>query len=231
MLGFRESETAKGAANFGLVDALPLRRASKHLISRHALAGIPFRSRREFRFRPFSDTMSFGVSVAISGETAIAGAFGDDVGGNADQGSAYVFVRNGTKWTQQRQLLAADGAAVDAFGFSVALDGDTAVIGAYFDDVGGNPDQGSAYVYERTGTNWAQRQQLTGSPGAPSDRFGNSVAIFGDKIVIGSPLAEAPSTNQGAAFFFTNAPLSRPDRRRFAQDTRCGRNLRYPSPA
>ena len=72
----------------------------------------------------------FGVSVAISGDTAVVGAHRNNFGGNTDQGSAYVFVRRGATWTQQQRLTAADGTASDYFGISVAISGDTAVVGA-----------------------------------------------------------------------------------------------------
>ncbi len=87
----------------------------------------------------------FGVSVAISGDTAVVGAYHDDDNG-ADSGSAYVFVRSGSGWTQQAKLTASDGAAGDLFGVSVAISGDTAVVGAFYDDDNG-ADSGSAYVY------------------------------------------------------------------------------------
>jgi hypothetical protein len=148
----------------------------------------------------------FGSNVDVSGETAIVGAHADDVNGVVDQGSAYVFVRNGTVWTQQQRLTASDSAASDNFGFSIALEGDTAVVGAYRNDVGANVDQGSAYVFERTGNTWSQRRQLVSNPAAPSDRFGHSVSISGDKIVVSAPLSDVPAADQGAAFFFVNAP-------------------------
>ena len=88
----------------------------------------------------------FGYSVALSGDTALVGAYLDNVGANTDQGLAYVFTRSGTTWTQQGQLTASDGAAYDYFGESVALSGDTALVGA----VGANSDQGSAYFYDIT---------------------------------------------------------------------------------
>lgn len=158
---------------------------------------------------------TFGISVSISEDTAIVGAYLDDVGANVNQGSAYVFVRSGTSWTQQQQLTASDGAVSDTFGISVSISGDTAVVGANFDDVGANPDQGSAYVFERAGTTWTQRARLTDNSGAASDFFGNGVAVSGDKIVVGAPYSDASvstplvpqATDQGAAIFFVNAPL------------------------
>ena len=90
---------------------------------------------------------NFGYSVALDGDTALVGAARDDVGANTDQGSAYVFTRSGTTWRLQQKLTASDGAASDQFGSSVALSGDTALVGAYYDDVGANTNQGSAYFY------------------------------------------------------------------------------------
>ena len=82
------------------------------------------------------------------------------------QGAAYVFTRSGTTWTQQQKLTAADGAAVDYFGYSVALSGDTALVGACDKAVGGNTSQGAAYVFTRSAGTWTQQQKLT-APTAP----------------------------------------------------------------
>ena len=84
----------------------------------------------------------FGNSVAISGDTIVAGAYRDDVGPNADQGSARVFVRSNGDWTPQKTLTASDGAAGDMFGIPVAISGDTLVVGAPYDDLDANADQG-----------------------------------------------------------------------------------------
>ncbi len=91
----------------------------------------------------------FGYSVSISGDYAIIGAYGDDVDGNANQGSAYVFQRSGTSWTQQAKLTAFDGVGGDIFGNSISISGDYAIIGANGDDVDGNTNQGSAYVFQQ----------------------------------------------------------------------------------
>ena len=145
----------------------------------------------------------FGFSVALSGDTAIVGARLDDVGANANQGSASVFTRSGTTWTQQAQLTAAGGAASDFFGFSVALSGDTAIVGAYGNDVGANPDQGSASVFTRSGTTWTQQAKLTATGGAAFEEFGSSVAISGDAAIVGTYLDDVgASSNQGSAWFF-----------------------------
>jgi len=147
----------------------------------------------------------FGL-VAISGDTLVVGAGGDDVGANVDQGSAYVFVRSGSSWSQQQQLTASDGAPGDAFGISVAISGDTIVIGASVDDIGANTNQGSAYVFVRSGTTWTQQAKLIASDGAANDDFGNSVAISGDTVVVASEFDDVgANTNQGSAYVFTRS--------------------------
>jgi hypothetical protein len=91
----------------------------------------------------------FGTCVSLDGDTALIGSvLDDDNGGNS--GSAYVFTRTGTTWTQEAKLLASDGAANDQLGCWVSLDGDTALIGAPFDDDNGK-DSGSAYVFTKGG--------------------------------------------------------------------------------
>lgn len=148
----------------------------------------------------------FGFSVALSGDTALVGAPSDDVGANADQGSAYVFTRSGEVWTQQAQLTAAGGAAMDDFGFSVALDGNTAVVGAPSDDVGANTSQGSAYVFTRSGTAWTQQAQLTAADGASLDSFGESVALDGNTALVGVVSDDVgANVSQGSASIFTRS--------------------------
>ncbi|MFQ5495848.1 MAG: FG-GAP repeat protein, partial [Phycisphaerae bacterium] len=127
----------------------------------------------------------FGFSVSISGNTAVIGANLDDDAG-VESGSAYVFVRSGTVWIQQAKLTAADATALDEFGRSVSISGDTVVIGARGDDDAG-PSSGSAYVYVRNGTVWTQQAKLTAADAAAADEFGSSVSISGDTAVIGTP--------------------------------------------
>jgi len=151
----------------------------------------------------------FGISVSLSGDTALIGAQLDDDKGSAS-GSAYVFVRDPltSSWTQEDKLIAAsDGAAFDQFGFSVSLSGDTALIGAFADDDAGS-GSGSAYVFFRTGTSWAQQAKLTASDGAAFDVFGISVSVNGDTAVIGARLDDDKGTNSGSAYFFLRDPLT-----------------------
>jgi nucleoside-specific outer membrane channel protein Tsx len=120
----------------------------------------------------------FGSSVALSGDTALVGAFWKA----SQTGAAYVFVRNGAVWTQQAKLEASDGALSDHFGVSVALSGDTALVGAY----GQANYSGAAYVYVRGGTAWTQQAKLTRTGRAVQDYFGASVALSNDTALIGA---------------------------------------------
>lgn len=145
----------------------------------------------------------FGSSVAISGDTAIIGATNDDDSGS-NSGSAFVFTRSGATWTQQAKLLASDGASNDGLGDSVALSGDTAVIGARGDADNGL-NSGSAFVFNRSGTTWTQNAKLLASDGAASDSFGTSVAISGDTAMVGAYYAANNGIRSGAVYFFEPA--------------------------
>jgi uncharacterized protein (TIGR03437 family) len=133
----------------------------------------------------------FGLSVSVSGDTAVIGAPGK----NGGQGATYVFVRSGGAWSQQQELTASDGAVGDYFGWSVALSGGMVAIGASSKNTG----QGAAYVFALSGGTWGQPQELTASDGTAGDSFGYSVSMSGNTVVIG-----APSENrlQGAAYGF-----------------------------
>jgi len=147
-------------------------------------------------------TDRFGFSVTLDGDTALVGAYPDDVGAI---GSAYVFTHSGATWTQQAKLVAGDGAVGDAFGYSVALNRDTALVGAYGDDVGANSDQGSAYVFTRSGATWTQQAKLVAGDGAEGDYFGTSVALDGDTTLVGATYGDVSSSNQGSAYVFTRS--------------------------
>jgi nucleoside-specific outer membrane channel protein Tsx len=145
----------------------------------------------------------FGISVAISGDTAVVGAYGDDDLGSGS-GSAYVFVRSGTTWTQQAKLTAPDSAAGDQFGISVAVSRDTAVVGANLDDDHG-PDSGSAYVFVRSGTTWTHQAKLTAPDGTAGDQFGVSVAVAGDQVLVGMPNDNDRGAGSGSAYVFVRS--------------------------
>ena len=143
----------------------------------------------------------FGWNVSISGDYAVVGAKWDDDNGFFS-GSAYVFKRTGTIWAQETKLLASDGAADDFFGNSVSISGDYAVVGAIGDDDNGSWS-GSAYVFKRTGTSWAQEAKLLPSDVAASDNFGHSVSISGDYAVVGARWDDDNGTDAGSVYLYT----------------------------
>ncbi len=185
----------------------------------------------------------FGFSVAASGDTVVVGAFLEDssaTGVNGDQGlegaagsgAAFVFVRSGTTWSQQAYLKSASSEAGDTFGASVAISGDTVVVGGYGEDsnatgVDGNQldnsaaNSGAAYVFTRIGAIWSQVAYLKASNSATNDNFGGSVdfaptcvSVSGDTVVVGANLEDSNATgvngnqgndgaaNAGAAYVF-----------------------------
>jgi hypothetical protein len=143
---------------------------------------------------------SFGVSVSVSGDVAVVGAFADDDNGS-DSGSAYVFRWNGSSWAQHQKLLPSDGAAADYFGVSVSVSGDVAVVGACLDNDNGT-FSGSAYVFRWNGSTWVQEQKLLASDGATEDRFGYSVSVSGDVAVVGAWNDNVDGSLSGSAYVF-----------------------------
>jgi FG-GAP repeat len=140
----------------------------------------------------------FGVSVSVSGDTAVVGAPHNDSPAFRS-GSAYVFVRSGTTWTEEDKLAATDGASDDHFGESVAVSGDTVVVGAPFHEATGY-HQGSAYVFVRSGTTWSPQKKLTATDAAARDELGVSVSVSGDTVVMGSRLDDDKGESSGSAY-------------------------------
>jgi drug/metabolite transporter superfamily protein YnfA len=178
----------------------------------------------------------FGGSVAISANTIVVGAdreSSDSVGSNGQEsnnskdlsGAAYVFVRNGTIWSQQAFLKASNPDEFDSFGASVSISGDLVVVGAAREDsaaIGMNGDEtdnssdysGAAYVFARTGTNWSQQAYIKASNSSEWDAFGWDVAVSNGSVVVGSPREDSAATgingdqqddfvsNSGAVYVF-----------------------------
>ena len=180
---------------------------------------------------------NFGDSVAVSGDTVVVGAPTEDsstTGINSTRnesasaaGAAYVFVRSGTTWSQQAYLKPAvvgSAQAGDQFGYSVAVSGDTVVVGAHLEDssttgINSTPneataDSGAAYVFTRSGAEWTQQAYLKASNTEGTDYFGRSVAVSGDMVVVGAygesggatgvngNQADNSVTDSGAAYVF-----------------------------
>jgi FG-GAP repeat len=144
----------------------------------------------------------FGDSVSVSGDTVVVGVKGNDHSGWSNAGAAYVYVRAGGVWTQQQKLTASDAATIDFFGNSVALAGDTAMIGAFEDDHAGGISAGSVYIFVRSGGLWTQQAKLTSSDAAESDNFGASVALDGDTVLIGAYRDDDAGSQSGSAYVF-----------------------------
>ncbi len=141
----------------------------------------------------------FGVSVSISDDRVLIGALGHSDNGSFS-GAAYVFEYDArtSRWIEEHELLAADGQGSDQFGRSVAVSGDTALVGAHHvDDVGS--DYGAAYVYRFDGSTWLLENKLLPDPGPWTAFFGYSVALFGDTAVVG---AYGDDVQSGAAYVF-----------------------------
>ena len=191
----------------------------------------------------------FGASVAVADTTVVVGAHQEDSStagvfhsaaptvdeAASDAGAVYVFVRDGTSWSQQAYLKASQVSAGDIFGFSVAVAGDTIVVGAPHEDSSTSgvsssatptvdeamSDAGAAYVVVRNGTTWVQQTYLKAAQTSVSDIFGFSVAVAADTLVVGVPYEDSSTagvdhstlptvdelaSDAGAVYGFTNLP-------------------------
>jgi hypothetical protein len=158
----------------------------------------------------------FGTSIAISGDTVVVGApvedssatgiDGDQTDNSADRaGAAYVFIRNGTTWSQQAYIKASNTDVRDGFGSSVAISGDTVAVAAVGEDssaTGIDGDQadnsatiaGAIYVFARSGTTWSQEAYVKASNTEPSDSFGTALALSGETLVVAAPEDDSSAT-------------------------------------
>ena len=177
----------------------------------------------------------FGEFVAISSDTVIVGARLDDDActsdPNCDSGSAYIFDFDGTDWGETQKITASDAAAGDIFGHSVAVSGDTVVVGSTFDDDNGS-NSGSAYVFTRSGITWTQQAKLTASDAAAGDFFGETLSVSGDTVVVGSRLDDDAGDRSGSAYVFEK-PLTgwadtTEDAKLTASDAAAGDSFGYP---
>ncbi len=184
----------------------------------------------------------FGYAVSANGDTVLVGAPFEDsaatgINGDgadnsaANAGAAYVFVRSGVTWSQQAYLKASNSQADDDFGWAVALSGESAIVGAPFEDsaatgVDGNgadnsaEDAGAAYVFVRGGVTWSQQAYLKASNSGAGDHFGHAVGLSGESAVAGAPVESSSATtvngngadnsafSAGAAYVFTRSGVT-----------------------
>ena len=143
----------------------------------------------------------FGFAVSLDGGRAIVGSVWDAAPAQKS-GSAYIFERGGTSWTQKVKLVASDGTADALFGHSVAIDGNYAVVGAPGAHNAQGRECGAAYVFERNGSAWSQVAKLFGSDTAAGDYLGAAVSISGDRFIVGAQANGTHGRNSGAAYVF-----------------------------
>ncbi len=143
---------------------------------------------------------NFGLSLSISGNVTLVGAHGDnDLG--ADAGTAFVFRHDGRDWIEEQKLTASDGDSYDRFGWSVAISGDVAAVGAIYDEELGT-QSGSAYIFRYDGSSWVEEIKLLASDGDTLDSFGYSVAVFGDVVLVGASLDDDLGESSGSVYVF-----------------------------
>jgi hypothetical protein len=158
------------------------------------------------------DALGVSVSISADGNTAIVGAV--LYRGGAQTGAAYIFARSGSTWSQQAKVQAPNLQAVSEFGKQVSIsgDGNTAIVGAKFEDVSGSDQSGFVYIFARSGSAWSQQVRLTTPGGETYAYFGSSVSLSsnGNTAIVGaegskfSGYAEG-ERSAGAAHIFTRS--------------------------
>jgi len=143
----------------------------------------------------------FGFNVSVDGDLALVGAPWDDDGGSR-AGSAYIFERRqDATWIEAAKLVAHDGDRRDVFGSYLGVSGETALVGAFADDVNG-PFSGSAYIFERIDGEWIEVANLVPEDGGSGHEFGSAAAIDGDVIVLGAHHHMDSPTHGGATYIY-----------------------------
>ncbi len=158
---------------------------------------------QEARFAAFDGAPfdNFGYSVAIDGDTAAIGSFRDDDNGNSS-GSVYVYRRTASSWTLEAKLISSDGQEQDWFGTSLALVGNTLLIGAPSVDTSVANRSGAVYVFVRSGTLWTEASKLVPAAASPLDYIGYSVDLAGSLAVLGAPTTDFAGADSGASYVF-----------------------------
>jgi hypothetical protein len=146
---------------------------------------------------------SYGISVAVSGDTIAVGAINADHPGAENSGTVYVYTYDGSSWVEEATLTAETPIISGIFGMSVALEEDTLVVGEPRAHVNSVSDQGVAYVFQRSNGSWTQEQQLTAADGVANDQLGDKVALSGARVLsAGSRNAHSGFTFAGAVYLF-----------------------------
>jgi hypothetical protein len=150
----------------------------------------------------------FGLSVAISGDLILVGAWKHELTPGVAAGAAYIFQKDSgdpNNWVEVIKLTASDGADGDLFGYSVALQGDTAVVGAWGHEPTLGVATGAAYVFQKDEgglDNWGEVKKLTAWDGVAGDGFGFAVGISGDLAAVGAFFDDLGTADQGSVYVF-----------------------------
>ena len=146
---------------------------------------------------------NYGRAAAMDGDVAAVGSFSDDCGAGVDCGAVYIYRRQGASWVQEQKVSASDAANADTLGLPVAIEGDMMIAGAIgVDCVAGN-NCGAVYAFRFNGVNWVQDAKLSAADVTANDGFGQSVALRGDLLVVGSAGDDCGAGSDcGAAYIF-----------------------------
>ncbi|KAA3600957.1 MAG: T9SS C-terminal target domain-containing protein [Calditrichaeota bacterium] len=137
----------------------------------------------------------FGTSVSIESNLVVVGSQNDSTG------SVYIFEKQNSTWNEAAKLIPNDGQEFDKFGSSVSISGSFIAIGSKDNDTNGN-NSGAVYIFEKVGNSWVQNSKITASDGSANDRFGNSVKIENDFLVVGASGNSDFGGNSGSAYIF-----------------------------
>jgi FG-GAP repeat len=153
-----------------------------------------------------STSDGFGYSVSISGNFAIVGAPFDDDGANINKGSASIYQLSGGTWMLMNKILGNNLSGL--FGSSVSISGNYVIVGAPYDDIGVNTEQGSASIYQLSGGIWVSMNKITDATGSTGDRFGDNVYISGNFAIVGAYADDVGgNSNQGSASIYQRVGL------------------------
>ncbi len=151
------------------------------------------------------DAFGWSVDISNDGTYIIVGAKDEDSTASSS-GSAYVFIRSGTSWSEQQKINGSGAIVNGYFGYSASInsDGTYIAIGAYGDN---NMDYGAVHVFSRSGTTWSEQQKIVASDQGVSDHLGVSVSISGagDYVIAGAWGSETGGSNAGAAYIFSRS--------------------------
>jgi hypothetical protein len=199
-----DGNTAIVGARYEFVDdyiETPVEAGAAYIFTRSE-SGWSQQAKIEASDKQGNDQFGWSVSISGDGNTAIVGAYAED-----NAGAAYIFTRSGSEWSEQQKIQASDKDPEDSFGQSVSIsgDGNTAIVGAYFEDTGGS-GAGAAYIFTRSESEWLQ-QKIQASDKQSGDLFGNSVSISGDgnTAIVGAHTEDTGDTSAGAAYIFTRS--------------------------